>query len=191
MTIATVLGTVAVPLSSWAGPIEVTDEDTVEVRVLYPDKNTIYASLGDQILEPGSTDIFALQNAQVFFFVTENSLQIKDNLAGPFIWGAAPFNGIQLLYQTGANITGVSVDSTTSLPNFGSNVSFDSSDVFVNMQGLVLQPDTVVKLNIATDQVETSVPEPASWMVVATGLIAGMIGLRRKRGGHSVVQRLG
>jgi len=70
----------------------------------------------------------------------------------------------------------VTINAATNLAGFdASRVTFDTDNVYLNIQGLNVNSDSVVKVDISG-----AVPEPAAWtlMIAGFGLVGGA--LRRR-----------
>ena len=152
---------------------------------IYPDQNTVLAAGGTQTVTPAgaSYTFFGLGGVKV----TPTQLIVTNLFGSTLIYNAATFNGFHLL-EVGASpsaITGVTVDPATNMAGFNSSrISFSTSGIYLNFQGLVITPTGNVTLDIAA----TPAPVPEASTTVSLGLLLalGMGGLvvaakRKKR----------
>jgi hypothetical protein len=77
------------------------------------------------------------------------------------------YNGIAIDLVSGSSFTSVSIDSATNMAGFdASHVSFTGNQIQVDWHGLPFDTSTIVKLDVGT----STVPEPASLLLLGTGL---------------------
>jgi hypothetical protein len=112
--------------------------------------------------------------------VTDHILYFKYNQSALF--DTATFNGY-ILRDVDTNIppiTSFTVDKATTLAGFGaSNVTFDATDLFINVSSLVVRAGDVIEIDVNPP---TSVPEPASLTLIAIGgLTCGAAAWARRR----------
>lgn len=151
----------------------------VEVYYDYPTIGSVFATLGTGTVTAGGitlgnppmsspTSDYTVFGAQI---VLENVFNETLN------YGSATFNGY-VLTETGgspAAITGVSIDRTTNVSGFtSSDVSFDSTDVYLNMQGLQPAPTQEVVLDLNFGSI-SSVPEPGTVGLLYAGLALAVL----------------
>jgi len=144
---------------------------SVEIDYLYPTQADIYQVLGTgTVTGPGYT---VNSFGQHDYTVTGSQITLL-NVAGEEVtFLSAIFNGYGLTETGGspATITGVTVDSATDVSGFDSSrVSFDSTDVFLNMQSLSTEAGQEVVLDLQFGS--SSVPEPGTLGFLGLGLAA-------------------
>ena len=139
---------------------------TVHVNLLYPDRDTPYADLGDAVVGPGAE--YEDANQSVILDFDDATLTLTSALSGPF--AAAPFNGYDVtLASPGLRFVGASL-----LPGSGFSpaVTVDDGHLYVNFGGnLSAARGAVATIRLA------AVPEPAALLPLALGVAA----LRRRR----------
>ena len=156
----------------------------VNVTILYPDKATVYENEGTQMVAPtGVTFLDAYGHTTTT--VTPGQVVFTFTSTGTF--SKAPFNGFQIAETGGApaTITGVSLDSSSNLSNFdASRISFDTKDVFANVQGLSFVQGQNVTLDLSfLPPALAAVPEPSAILTFALatlGLGGLMVAARKK-----------
>lgn len=135
------------------------------------------ASAGTTFLDThGNTTTTVTPGQVVFTFISTGT------------FGKATFNGFQIAETGGApaTITGVSLDSSSSLAGFdASRISFDTKDVFANVQGLSFVPGQNVTLDLSfLPPTPAAVPEPSATLtfaLAALGLGGLMVAARKKK----------
>src|SRR5208283_515608 len=170
---ALVIAICAVPAS--AGLIG----QAVDVSYLYPDQSTVYRDLGSGTVTAGGfTSSFGQHN----YTVTDTQVTLKSIADGPDIFTNATFNGFELTETGGSpvTITGFTVDAATDVSGFSPlDVTFDSTHVWLNMQGLTTDTGQEVVLDLEFGPASVT-PEPATFGFVGLGLAAAAL-LRRLR----------
>lgn len=155
--------------------------ETIGAQYLFPDLASIIIDFPAAVVGAG-VEFNAINQSQVD--VADASLTISSVPGqGPTQLLPAAFNGYRI-YDVGGTLPGfvtVTVNAATNLPGFdATRVSFDADNVFVNLQDLVLLPGEIVLLDIGF---ASTVPEPATVGLVATGLVVvGAAARRRRRG---------
>jgi len=156
---------------------------SVQVTGNAPDKTTQAEDLGTQTVTPAGaaftdavTNVLVSPGQVVFTF---NPVTSAPSRLAPA--GFSSFDGYQIA-EMGASpvaITGVSLDSASSLPGFSaSDISFDASDVFANFQGLNFDPSQNVTLDL---KFAPAVPEPSARALFAVGSLGLSLLLIRAR----------
>ena len=151
---------------------------------IYPDQNTVLAAGGTQTVTPAGASYTFFGDTAVK--VTPTQLIVTDLRSYGLGYVATTFNGYHLL-EVGASpsaITGVTVDPATNMAGFNSSrISFSTSGIYLNLQGLSITPTGNVTLDITT----TPAPVPEASTTVSLGLLLalGMGGIivaaRRKK----------
>ena len=142
----------------------------------YPTIGSVFATLGTGTVTAGGLTFGnpPMSTATSDYTVFAAQLVLENVFDETLNYGSATFNGY-VLTETGGSpvaITGVSIDSATNVSGFtSSDVSFDSTDVYLNMQGLQPAPmqEVVLDLNIGSI---SSVPEPGTVGLLYGGLLA-------------------
>jgi len=175
----TVISSLAVVLFVFAGRTFASDlnGNSVTVNYLYPNMSTVYQTLGTGTVTGAGFTTNSFGQHQFTVFPSEITLT---NVLGSdvnFLIGS--FNGYQMIDNTGSPaITGVTVAFNDVAGFTASDVSFDATDVWINMQGLTTTPGLDLQLDLQF--ASTSVPEPGSLLLFGTALL-GMAPLVLKR----------
>lgn len=151
--------------------------------------------IGQQYYWPGATllndygtavvgDAYEFSSAP-YFLTNVSDLNVTFKYGYPAGWGYGAFNGVRLYDPNGllSDIVSVTVNSATNMVGFdASRVSFDADNLWVDWNGLGFDESTIVSLDVNAVAVA---PEPASLLLIATGL--GAVGaVSRRRKGRSV-----
>lgn len=155
---------------------------TVDLQGLFPDKVTVEtnfpsATVGDGIEFPDT------EGQGITFDVGAHSLTIT-NLIGFSTFPDAPFNGFRLFDPTD-NIdpfaTATIVSGTTFNGFTQSRVTVSANSIFVDFAGLTPDEGQQVVLDITLSSAPSTVPEPSSMALLATGLVGLAPVVRRRR----------
>jgi hypothetical protein len=122
-------------------------------------------------------DIYATSTQITFDYIQREGIwTLSDNSYN--VDGLTIDNGI-LLTENIDTITSVTVNDLTNMSGFSSaNVTFNSSNIAVDWEGLSFSSSTLVVLDVGGSQ---PVPEPATMLLLGSGLI-GLVGFRRRFG---------
>ena len=144
------------------------DGDNVTVNYLYPDMSTVYQVLGTGTVTPSGYTVNSFGQHNYTVFPTDITLT---NVVGSDVnFLTATFNGYQLINNSGSPaITGVTVAFSDITGFSASDVTFDSTDVWLNLQGLTTTPGLDLQLDL---QFATATPEPATLVLFGTALLA-------------------
>jgi len=162
----------------------------VNVTILYPNKATVYEDEGTKTVASAGTT-FLDTHGNTTTTVTPGQVVFTFTATGTFgkaTFGEDAFNGFRIAETGGApaTITGVSLDSSSSLSGFdASRISFDTKDVFANVQGLSFVQGQNVTLDLSfLPPTPAAVPEPSATLtfaLAALGLGGLMVAARKKK----------
>ncbi len=149
------------------------DGANVTVNYLYPEINNIYQVLGTGDVSPSGFTVNSF--GQHDFTVFPGDLTLT-NVAGENInFTAADFNGYGLVVNSGGNaITGVTIGFNDIAGFDLTRVTFDATDVWINLEGLTTTPGEDLRLDLQF------APEPGSIALLGTGLLAAFGVAKRK-----------
>jgi hypothetical protein len=159
------------------------DGQTVGYQYCFPDLSTPIYSPPDFVVGPGvelPAGLYSPADGTGQLDVSDTNLLVKFTTTGA--WTAGSFNGFRLYDSTStiAPITSVTVNPATNMPGFSvANVSFDANNIYVNWQGLPVDPSYVVSLDVNST---AAVPAPST-LVTWSGVMAvvALVGIVRRR----------
>jgi hypothetical protein len=152
---------------------------SVELQYLYPTTGNVYENDGVQTVTPSGVTFNSF--GEVFTTVGPSTIDLTTSVNNAFT--GTDFNGVEISEIGGSPniITGVSIDPSSTEPGFDlSRVTFDGTDVYLNLQGLVANTDhAIVDLTFGP----SSVPEPSQYASMGLGAfcLMGMMLVARKR----------
>jgi hypothetical protein len=155
---------------------------TVGYQYLFPTSSAVFYQPPDFVVGPGvelPNGLYSASDGVGQLDVSDTNLLVKYTTTGS--WSTGSFNGFRLYDSTNsiAPITSVTVNPATNQPGFtAANVSFDADNIYVNWQGLAIDPSYRVSLDINT----SAVPSPST-LVTWSGVMAvvGGIAIVRRR----------
>ena len=169
------IGATAISLATLAAVP--TRADTIEALYLYPNLGTVFENDGTQSTSPGFS--FSMDSGDITLAESHgNTDTLTINAFNVF--GPAAFNGPEIIDLTGPLIfTNVSLASSTIAGFISSDVTFDSSHYWLNLEGLTASAGQTVVLNFSAST-STRVPEPVTLALFGAGLLGlGFIYRRR------------
>lgn len=164
----------------------------VDVSFVYPDVGSILQDQGVQTISSGGATYSFVYNSapEINTLVTPGQIEITNVTGSDLFFDLADFNGIQVseVGDFPDAISGVSLDAgATTLAGAASvPVTFDASDVYVNLAGVDFSSGAVLAFDLTFSGSQPSgAPEPASLALAATGLAAVTLRKRRQRRSNS------
>ena len=162
------------------------DGQPLHVTSNYPDISTVFADEGTQTVTSASGAGYLVNDDfNIYVTPTQMTFDTYSGITVNFI--PASFNGFALT-ETGAApsvITGVSIDPATTESAFTtSDITFNSTSVAANFQGLQFTPNDKVVLDLTFGP--TPVPETSTTisfgLLLALGLGGMVVAAKRKKG---------
>jgi len=160
-----------------AGPCAVAHADLIQAQYLFPNLTTLYESDGQQ----NTPFSFSLLGGELTLSSTNNVVTLTANVDSTFT--PAAFNGPELIDLTSNNLLNVLFDPSSTIVGFDqSDIAFDASHIWLNMQGLSITAGqkAVVTVTSSNDGRDTQVPEPITISIFGAGL-AGAVAMRCRR----------
>ena len=146
------------------------------VNYLYPDISTVFQVLGTGTVTAGGFTVNSFGQHDYTVFPSEITLT---NVFGQDVnFLSASFNGYQLVNNTGSPaITGVTVAFSDIAGFSPSDITFNATNVWLNLQGLTTTPGLDLQLDL---QFGAATPEPGTLLLFGTALLGmGVLGLKR------------
>lgn len=154
------------------------DGNCIEYQYLFPDSGNNWPSADNGLKCVGAgVEVTNIVEGVGTMDIFDDYILIDFTVGSSFT--PASFNGFRLrdVTSTIAPFTSVTIDPSTNMIGLdASRISFDADNIFVNWQSLSFSNETIVRLNIGGG----TVPEPASLLLLASGLLA--VGAFARRG---------
>lgn len=151
--------------------------DNVTVNYLYPDIGTVFQNLGSGNVTASGFTVNSFGQHNYTVYPAEITLT---NVAGfDITFLSASFNGYQLINNSGSPaITGVTVAFSDVAGFTSSDVTWNATNVWLNMQSLVTTPGLDIQLDLQFGPA----PEPATSSLLFFELLgaAALFGLKTK-----------
>lgn len=155
----------------------------VTVNYLYPEQNDIYEVLGTGTVSGTGFTVNSFGQNNYTVYPTE--ITLTNVLGENVMFTSADFNGYGLVVNSGGSpITGFTI-TINNVPGFtSSDVTFNGTNVWINLQGLTVPyidgtngpPDFEITLQFGGG----TVPEPSSILLLGSGAMA-IFGLARRK----------
>jgi len=161
-----------------AGPVAVQAQDTFYAALQYGSAPASIASrYAGPVLVPGNLLSTGGGSVKDMFTIDGSSISITNEATFAAAYSASgyAFNGIELDVASGYNLVAVSLNTgLTTFPGLASSaVTFNSTQIFVNLATLSTSPGSVIDLNI------TTVPEPSTLALAGLGAMAVVLRKRK------------
>jgi len=157
----------------------------VTYDALFPDQTTVFFSVPQQTITAATSiaDTSIAPGSTLTSTFTDTAINVLFTGAGGLFIG--PFNASGYTFS-GVNITGATLDASTSSDLSGAIVTFDASEIFVNFAGLNIANLDQLTIDVTSTAVG-AVPEPASMAIFGTGLVAlSLTSHRKRKGGRAI-----
>jgi len=156
--------------------------DLVTAQHYFPDISSSYGSMDQAIVAEGTSDLM-YPHGGIWYNVNVEADSIYVDYVGNATWTTASFNGLvvgSLDDSSGNALQGVSI--TTNLAWDASRLTFSDDTVSFNWNGLSFTSNSyfLAELDFGTSDNNAPVPEPATMVLLGTGL-AGLAGTRMRR----------
>jgi hypothetical protein len=144
--------------------------DSIDAQYLVPTISTVNVELGTQTVDPTASWLFS---RTVFITASNSTILLYVPPDGTIGFSSLPFAGFGFTDVTNdPDITGATIDPSTTVPGFGSNrVTFTSNQVFVNFSttGIGAGQQVLVDLTFGSN----AVPEPSCLTLAGIAVLAG------------------
>lgn len=155
------------------------DHKTLGYEFLFPDGHTVYFNTSFTV-DPGVelASLYPIADPWATLNVSDGNVLVQHLRAEP--WSPAVFNGFRIFDIDGTidPFSSVTINPATNMVGFdASRIIFDADNIYVNLQGLDHNEETIVSLDITG----RSLPEPASLLLFGAGAVGTVARMRRRR----------
>ena len=148
--------------------------DTVHGEYLDPDKSTVSANLGNAVVGAGSEYSLVFDGIPITVDFDDDTLSLIFSPGGPTSFSSPTFTGLHFsdALNNIADIGNVNISGISNLVFGLSRVDFDANNIFINLAGLDVSPDSSVTFRITHEEPSTDMPLPGTISLLGLGLLS-------------------